>query len=421
MNKVSTFLRRHKWIFLLLIATAFLRLYRINFPNTYVFDEVYHGFTAKEYLLNHKEAWEYWTTPPKGVAYEWTHPPLAKEIMALGMKIEDSMAPWAWRVPGALFGVLSVYMVYKLGLLLFKKETIALTSAFVFSLDGLNFVQSRTGMNDIYVVTFVLISLYFFLKKDLFLSALFIGLGLASKWSAMYMLGIYFLLLILRKDFKNIALFVCLPVLIYLLSYLPFFLLDHQAYCGISNPGQGCNNLEIFINLQRQMWWYHTNLKATHAYSSAWWSWPFNLYPVWYYVQYYPHSFVANIFASGNPPMFWMGFVAIIVTGLEWLKKRSKNLFIILLGYFGFWLPWAISPRIMFFYHYSPCVPFLSLALGYQLSKFNRPQKRRYYIAALVAVGVGFVLMYPFLTGVPLPRSIMLLFFKTNITKNPFI
>src|SRR4051812_2692644 len=84
----------------ILLFSAVFRLYALNYPTGYVFDEVYHAFTAKEYLLNHKEAWEWWTTPPPGVAYEWTHPPLAKEIMAYSMGILHTTDAWAYRLPG---------------------------------------------------------------------------------------------------------------------------------------------------------------------------------------------------------------------------------------------------------------------------------------------------------------------------------
>ena len=65
-------------LIIIILLTAFLRLFRLDFPNKFIFDEVYHAFTAKEFLAGHKEAWEWWTTPPPAVAYEWTNPPLAK-------------------------------------------------------------------------------------------------------------------------------------------------------------------------------------------------------------------------------------------------------------------------------------------------------------------------------------------------------
>ncbi len=382
---LTNLLNSRNLLIAILILALFFRVFRISYPNSYVFDEVYHAFTAKEFLLGHKEAWEYWTKPPPGVAYEWTHPPLAKEVMAISMGILRTTDAWAWRLPGALLGVVSVYLVYYLAQLLFKHRSISLLSAFIFSIDGLNFVQSRTGMNDVYFVTFTLASLCFLLNKRFFFSAVFLGLTLASKWTGLYLFGIIIFLLILTRNFKQIPLFVFLPAAIYLISYIPFFLLGH--------------NITQFIELQRQMWWYHTQLKATHNYSSPWWSWPFSLYPIWYYVEYHKDSTLANIFASGNPVVFWMGVGAVIMTVWDTFKKRSLNLFIVLLGFFGFLLPWAISPRIMFLYHYSPSVPFLSIALGYQLHQIAGHRKDRMLLISVLAIMLIDTYLLPRLNG----------------------
>ena len=393
-------------LIIILLISTFLRLYRLDDPNKYVFDEVYHAFTAKEFLAGHKEAWEYWTTPPPGVAYEWTHPPLAKEIMATSMFFVNSQNAWAWRLPGALFGILNIYLVYLLGKKLLNNEPASLIAAFVFSIDGLNFVQSRTGMNDIYYVTFMLLCILLLLNRRFFLSAIILGLALSSKWAAVYSYLIIIPIVIVRKDFRKILYFLIIPPVVYLISYIPFFILGHD--------------FTVFINLQKQMWWYHTNLRATHSYSSPWWSWPLNLYPIWYFVDYQKEK-VANIFSSGNPVIFWVGAAAIILTGWEALKKRSFHLAVLVLGFLAFWLPWAASPRIMFLYHFSPSVPFLSLALGHQLSieyKNTRTRKIVFLILFLAILSFGF--LYPFLTGVGIPRDFVKLFFYTNVTKNPF-
>jgi dolichyl-phosphate-mannose-protein mannosyltransferase len=409
MTKIKNFLKnysKHTIIFIIL-AAAIIRLPTLYYPNSYVFDEVYHAFTAKEYLKGSKEAWEWWTTPPPGVAYEWTHPPLAKELMSASMFILHSQDAWAYRLPGALLGILSIYLVYLVGKKIFENETVGLISAVIFSLDGLNFVQSRTGMNDVYLITFSLISLYSILNKKFFLSSLFLGLALASKWSGLYLGLFLFILLLKGRHFIKIPYFIFIPPLVYLASYLPFFLLGHS-------PSQ-------FIELQRQIWWYHSHLVATHDYSSPWWSWPLNLYPVWYFVDYHKNGFISNIFASGNPILYWIGCGAILVMFADFIRTRSHRLFVVILGFLVFWLPWAASPRIMFLYHFSPSVPFLSLALGYQLTIYAQNKDTRIITdTVLILILIGFILTLPFLIGMPLPKNIMELFFTTNLTKNPF-
>lgn len=405
MIKTIKWLSNKKLIFVVIFLILSLRIFRFEYPSTYVFDEVYHGFTAKEYAKGNPDAWVYWTQPPPGVAYEWTHPPLAKEIMAISLMLFHTEEPWAWRLPGVLLGFISIFLIYKISQILFSNKIISLLSAFIFSLDGLNFVQSRTGMNDVYMVTFLLSSIYFLLKEKYFLSSLFMGFALSSKWASIYIFPLCILYLLLKRKFPQILLFIGIPPLIYLATYTPLLLIG-QDY-------------STFLNLQQQMWWYHTTLKATHDYTSKWWSWPLNLYPVWYYVEYHKNGFISNIFASGNPILFIFGAIAIILTTIELFLTRSKTLFFIVLGYLSFILPWALSPRIMFLYHYSPTIPFLSLALAYQLSKLYDKEKGYFYLG-IILIALGFIFVYPVLTGIPLPKNILELFFLTNLTKNPF-
>lgn len=391
---------------LLLVFSLLVRLYMLNSPNAYVFDEVYHAFTAKEYLKGNTEAWDPFAKPPEGVAYEWLHPPIGKEIMSFSMMIFGSTSPWAWRLPGVLFGTFAIWLVYKICVLLFENPTLGLVSAFIYSMDGLSFVQSRTGMNDIYVTCFILISLWFFIKNRFIFSAIFLGVAIATKWPGIFLFGVYAVLLTSKLKFKPFLFFVIIPPLIYLFSYTPYFLLGYDY-----------KNL---IELHKQIWWYQTTLRATHDYASPWWSWPFNLYPVWYYVSY-ANDRIANIFASGNPIVFLGGFISILFLIFDFFKKRLRSLLVIILCYFAFWLPWAFSPRIMFLYHYTPSLPFLSIAFGYQLYQIKKtPGANLVFYGLLTLVFVSFMLLYPFLTGVFLPKEAVRIFFYTNATKNPF-
>ncbi len=401
-------------LFLILLFAFFTRLIRLDYPPAFYFDEVYNAFTTIEFTKGNIDAYEWFhTSPMAGTAYGWTHPPLAKLIGASGILIFGQNA-FGWRVINASIGVAVIYLVFLIGKKLFDQK-VALLSAFIASLDGLLLVQSRINMNDIVFTFFALLTIYIFIKKtNLFILGLGLGLTLATKWTGIYLLAtigiwatieklIHYKYINLVKVFSVLFLsFIFIPLIIYILSYSQYFLL-----------GGTWNN---FLELQKQMWWYNTNLKATHDYGSSWWSWPLNLYPIWYFVEYQGER-MANIFASGNPFVFWAGFIAIILTVFNFVKTKSKNLLIILLGYFVFWLPWAASPRVMFLYHYSPSVPFLSLALGYQISKI----KNKYFLWGLIILMIiAFIFYYPFLTGILLPREWIKFFFLTNLTKNPF-
>ncbi len=391
---------------IIILTLSFLfRVGRIDYPKNYIFDEVYYAFTAQEYLKGNSQAWEWFSNPPAGKAYNWVNPPLAQEIMTASMYIFRSQEAWTWRIPGVFLGTLAIYLVFKITQLLFKKDSLALISAFIFSVDGLNFVQSRVAMLDVYLVTFILLSFYLFLKSRYLFSSIFLGLAFSIKWTAIYLLIFLIILLVKQRKIYSISLFTIIPIVVYLFVYLPFFLTGHS--------------FNQFIGLLQQEFWYHINLKATHDFASPWWSWPLNLYPIWYFVDYRDNQ-IANIFASGNPLVFWGGAIAVAVSFFEAIKKKSTKLGLIIFGFLVFWIPWSASTRIMFLYYFAPAVPFLSIALGYQLDKLLGKNNRLLF-AILGLILLAFLLLYPFLTGVFLPKEWIKFFFLTNFAKNPFL
>ena len=63
---------------------------------------------------------------------------------------------FAWRLPGVIAGALTAACLYLLARILFRRRLVAvLVGVFVLA-DGMLFVQSRIGMNDIYVGFFII-------------------------------------------------------------------------------------------------------------------------------------------------------------------------------------------------------------------------------------------------------------------------
>lgn len=371
-----------------ILAFAFLtRTFNLGRPQNEYFDEVYHAFTAKVILSSDAaKAWEWWNTPPEGFAYEWTHPPLAKLGMALGMIIFGENS-FGYRIPGAILGTISVLLTYLIAKKLFGDEVTAILSAAALSLDGLALVMSRIGMNDSFMLFFTLLTVYFFLCQNNFLSALSFGLAISSKWSAIWVLPILFVIWLRRKNKLNPSLFfwfVLLPVAIYLLTYLQMFLTGHD--------------FSVWWGMQEQMWWYHTGLKATHAYSSSWWSWPFLIRPIYLYTSSEVGGMVARIYAFGNPAVFWFGITSVIASFLYAFMEKNKNLSLVVFSYLIFFVPWALSPRIMFLYHYLPSIPFLAIATGYVLRR-----NPKLILAYLVICLLFFIYFYPHWAGLSVP------------------
>jgi len=370
---------------LVLIFSFISRVYMLHLPKGEYFDEVYHAFTARAMLNNDPKAWEWWNPNPEGYAYEWTHPPMAKLGMVLGMRVFGENA-LGWRLPAAALGVGATYLIYLITKRLVADEWAGIIAALAFSLDGLALVMSRIGMNDMYLVFFVLLSFYFFLKENHPLSALALGFAAASKWSVMWflpILGVSFLAL--RQKFKfSLVFYFILPPLLYIGSYIPMFTSGH--------------GWDSFVEVQKQMWWYHTRLDATHAYTSPWWSWPLLKRPIWLYTTGESMGKIGNIYAMGNPVIFWSGIISVIYASYLAFTHKNKKIGLIVFSYLVFFAAWAVSPRIMFLYHYLPSVAFMSMAIGLTLRKHL---KAAFFVLPLAFI--LFVYFYPHWTGIKVP------------------
>lgn len=374
-----------KVLVLILGFSLVSRLLFLSKPENHYFDEIYHAFTAQVILHGDAKAWEWWNPHPEGFAYEWTHPPLAKEIMAASMFFAGENA-WAWRLPAALTGTVAVYLVYLIGEELFDKQT-GLFAAGILALDGLILVMSRIGMNDIYFVSFMLAAFLFFLRKKHFTAGFMLGLAGASKWTVLWFLPILALghLSLKRKITTQYIWYFILPLLVYLASYLPLFATGH--------------NFRIFWQMQQQMWWYHTSLTASHPFTSPAWSWPFLVRPIWLYTAFDPvKKEVANIYAQGNPLVFWGGLVTLLIATHEAFIKKNRELGLVIFAYLAFFVPWIASPRIMFLYHYLPSLPFLALFTGFVLDKYPKFILPFFTFALLL-----FFYFYPHWTGITVP------------------
>lgn len=157
-----------------------------SYFNGMYFDELYHGRTAYEHLNNLE-------------VYEWTHPPLGKLLISVGIAI-FGMNPFGWRIIGTLFGIAMIPVMYCFSKRLFKRPELAFLASFLFAFDFMHFTQTRIATIDVYGVFFILLMTYFMYKflcidigdstkkmlAPLALSGIFFGLGSASKWICLY-------------------------------------------------------------------------------------------------------------------------------------------------------------------------------------------------------------------------------------------
>jgi dolichyl-phosphate-mannose--protein O-mannosyl transferase len=409
---------------LLFLAAMLLFAPRLGVPPKYMYDEVYHGYTAGQYAAGNPDAYVWDTKAPEhGVAYMWNHPPVGVLMITGGILLWGDV-PFGWRFSSAVFGAIGVLLVYLLALRIMRDRMMAALAACLVLVDTLWFVQSRIGMLDMFGTVFALatlLSLYGFLTSRadrvapaLMRTGLFLGLALATKWNAAFLAAFTGLLVLYRswvcarraREFPGPATrsawhahliwvpvsLVLVPALVYLAAYIPFFATGHDW--------------DQFVELQRQIFFYHSQLEEIHTYQSAWWQWPLALRPVWYSVTYAGDT-VAHIYANGSMLLYWSFLPAVVALAVRLWRESNPALSVLLIGFFGQWLPWALSPRSAFIYHFLPAVPFGALAVAVAaVTLYRRGGVWRWavlvYLAALVAY---FVFFYPIHAAVPLSRE----------------
>ncbi len=435
----------------ILCFAFFTRMYNLNNPEKYLFDEVYHAVTAKLIAQDDPRAYEWWNPAPEpDTAVDWLHPPLAKYFQAVSI-LAFGENSFGWRFSSVVFGVLVILITYHLAYRIFHNHIIALISAALASLDGLLLVQSRIAMNDIHVTFFILFTLYNYQvyrqtnkTSKLFLTGLSAGLAMASKWSGLFSLAIvcFFELFHFIEYFftnttpkmrkyanKTVAIVKWLAVRALFLIILPIFIYV-ASYSQMFIQGKGWAH---FKELHNQIWWYQTTLSAEHPYQSRPFEWFLNLRPVWMNVEYSNPAGVnmrADIYAFGNPVLFFIGAAIVFATliyfwlrAADYFENREKNrtqknsaiqdifgkivhvlntnqLVFLFLSYVLIWLPWQLSPRIMFFYHYTPAVPLLCILISYWAYLWGRHQKGVLFLL-FATIAAAFVIWYPHWVGIP--------------------
>ncbi|MCL5876690.1 MAG: phospholipid carrier-dependent glycosyltransferase [Candidatus Bathyarchaeota archaeon] len=437
----------------------------LEVPPTYMskmyFDEVYFARAAEDYV-NHV------------FPLERTHPPLGKLIQAIGV-VAFGETPFGWRIMGVIFGTLMVPLMYLLGKKLFGTWIGGFSAAFLFTFDFMHFTMARIGTVDTYVVFFSLLSQLFFLVYfsnvlkngwkttsvlPLLLAVVFFALGFSTKWFILWgTAGLLALLVAVRfreivklkgtLSDKYVAFFSrpfllllgCIGVVaaIYFATYIPEMLMGNSP-------------LTIF-NLQNAMFSFHSG-SVTDSAAAPWWSWPFMFrfdgasVPRWFDITYLPNGTVSTITVFGNPAVWWVGFVAIVVLADEafhvrqfltlikyWLyrlsfkllhrKARFANLvnrisnsttqkpnlkgkgwdataiYIVVVFLFS-WLTYVFVGRATYIYHYYLSVPLICFATTYFINKYwHKPLGKVAAIIIFAATVAMFLAFYPVISGAP--------------------
>ena len=405
---------RENLVIILITFIAFAnRIWRLDSPKGFIFDEVYYVKNANS-LINHGV--ELSGTP--AAAEFVVHPPLGKWLIGLGIQLFGNNE-FGWRISAAVIGSALVPLIYLIAKHLFKSVFLANLCALLIALDGLALVMSRIALLDIFLTVFLLVAFLFWLKGNHLIAGIAIGAAISTKWNAAYIYCalIAYLLFFLTKYFKNISYkylglqllnYVLIPALTYLISWTGWFL-SSSGYKRNSSS----NPIVALWNYHVEILHFHRNLTEPHSYSANPFGWLILRRPTSFYFESDnlgsscgASKCAQEILALGTPVLWWFAIFCLFLLIFDAFKHKSRLAVSILAPFLSLYLPWLLITQRTTFYFYSiTLLPFLVLAIGYFFHRIRelRPHSELFTlwipISLVAIVAANFLYFLPIFMG----------------------
>ena len=381
-----------------------LRVINLATPKGLVFYEVYYVDAARDFLAFGVEVTK---DEPEFVV----HPPLGKWFIAIGIRLFGDNE-FGWRFATAVAGTIAIILIGLIAQRLFRSQFLTLLATFLAAVDGLALVHSRTSLLDNFLTALILAATYFFIRKNYVLTAIFLGLALGTKWSALYFIVVLGAVALyrafthhtgrnlIRPSIERILTFGILPIAIYLVTWTGWFLSDRGW-----GRDAGSNPLSSLIKYHDQMLSFHTGLSEKHTYEAHPWTWLIQSRPTSFFYESPgtcgSPSCSQEVLAMGTPFLWWTGAIAIFVVFGFWIKSIIERRMepastVIVMGMTAGHLPWfAFGERTVFSFYSIIFQPFLILAVIYCVRWFiSHNQKWGMIASAVFAVLVFFNFLY---------------------------
>lgn len=456
---------------LVVAVAAVLRLLRLDQPKGQIFDEVYYAVDAR-HLLQHGVEWD----EGAGTGSFVVHPPLGKWLIAVGEQV-FGYNEVGWRISAALAGIVAVLILTRLARRMFRSTVLGCAAGLLMALDGLQLVLSRVALLDIFLLLFVLAAFAcLVLDRDQrrlrwlhelrdgldprrpkrpgrppftmpwwrLAAAAMTGCAMSVKWSALWYIFVFVLLIYLWEagarrsvgvprpwraaivaETGQVVVFGLVIVAVYLTSWTGWFASD-DGWGRHWLASQGRPETPVLGALMN-LWHYHQvalqfhdTLTTPHPFQSWPWQWLLLGRPV--LLQWdcpkpcTPTSPVTEVLLLGTPVLWWSFLLALALLAWFGISRRDWRAPAIGLGALAGivpWFPYELDDRTMFAFYAAPAEPFLVLAVVYVLGAMIRgpaPGRAsdRVLIGSvvagvyMVAVATNFAYFYPIYTSSPI-------------------
>ena len=398
------------WIGPLLVTAfaGFFRFYRLSVPNAIIFDETYYAKDAWS-ILQHGVEWN-WITVPTNPSYvnnqivaghysaslfqscsgtgcgEYVvQPEVGKLLIAVGEWL-FGLTSFGWRFAPAIFGTLAILVMCRVARRLTRSTLLGCTAGLLLSLDGLEFVLSRTAILDIFLMFFVLAAFgclvvdrdvsrarlaeamvlrptdeagpQLGIRKWRVGAGILIGLAGGTKQDAVWYVFAFIGLCIawdigarrtvglrnyvrgaLVRDGKWLLLTLgVIPLVTYILTWMNWLVTntgydrDYAQSVGVNIPV--ISPLYSLLNYHEQIFQFMDGLSTRHPYESQPWDWFFITRPVAFYWNTYKDASGLHVAKAGTTgpwvqevlaignPAIWWVSVPAIAVCLGWWLAR---------------------------------------------------------------------------------------------------
>lgn len=409
-----TQVKRYVPITLITLFSLFLRLWNLNKPKGFIFDEVYYAKNANSLITHGVEL------NSANQSEFVVHPPLGKWLIGIGIKLFGNNE-FGWRISAAVFGTLSILLIYLIAQRLFNSYLLSNIAAGLMALDGLNLVMSRVALLDIFLMFFILLATYLFMSNQYWLTGIALGMATGIKWSGAYLIPIFLILSVnfvrtglIRQALIRISQFIIIPIFTYLITWSGWLFTSN----GWDRNWAATQPKALLPDVIRNLWHYHseilnfhTGLDDTHSYSANPWSWLILGRPTSFFYETPKNcgatSCSQEILAIGTPLLWWSAVIALVVVIGYWLSKREPITTLIITGLAATYLPWFFfQSRTMFYFYAVSISPFLILALVFLISKLIEAGVDRGWIYLFISViFLNFIYFLPIWVGIEIPYS----------------
>lgn len=441
-------MRLWRWLAptLVTLLAAVLRLIDIGNPHQLVFDETYYV----------KDAWSQWvlgfpSTWPDGADASFAagdtdvftgigsyvvHPPLGRILIGAGMALLGPDSTTGWRISAAVFGTLTVLVIYLFAHTLTGSLPLATVASGLFAIDGLGIVLSRIALLDIFLTFFVVLTFWFVAldhrrsgerlaalvaarggeppmwgpilwnRPWLLAAGAAAGAATAVKWSGLYVIaavGIYAVVSdalarrragvgqwpmdAVRQGLVSFVLLVPVAVVVYVSSWSGWLFTNGGWMRGTPVAATGIwgwvpEPLRQLWAYHQEMYTFHVGLVTPHSYASPAWQWPLLIRPTSMYWHQddagvngctLPTGCTEAISSIANPIIWWAGVAASLFLLVRFVMVRDWRYALVLTGLAATYVPWLLYPeRTIFQFYTVAMLPFLVLALAFALREIAR-------------------------------------------------